>query len=221
MNLEEILKKIPLGGRTQHDAFRALHKLKYAEFKRFFLHKGVSPGHVEDVIQETFIKIFKSASGYKGTGGFGDGSAEGWLKTIRFSCMNDHFEKINRLKNESIPYDELEHSSKVENLRSQEHSGLNHLHKVGMTEIETLRSREHKESKSVQDVNECMSAGLEDFAAEHPDRYQVLMSQLDGEDISSIGRRIGRSLAATKEYLSQCRKKLAPYIEHCTELLPA
>jgi RNA polymerase sigma-70 factor (ECF subfamily) len=199
MNLEEILKNIPLGGRAQHDAFKALHKLKYAEFKRSFLHKGVSSDHVEDVIQETFVKIFKSASNYNGAGGHGDGSAHGWLKSIKISCMNDYFEKLNRLKNESASYEEDEH----------------------LGQLEAIRSQEEKESKAVQDVNECVSAGLEDFADEHPDRYQVLMSQLDGEDISSIGRRIGRSLAATKEYLSQCRKKLAPYIEHCTELLPA
>lgn len=221
MTLEEILKTIPQGGRAQHDAFKALHKLKYAEFKRSFLHKGVSPSYVEDVIQETFIKIFKSAASYKATGRHGDGSAHGWLKTIKISCMYDHFDKVNKLKNESISYDEQAHTSQNENLRSQEHSGLNHLQKLEMTEIETLRSSEHKESKSVQDVNECMSEGLEDFSAEHPDRYQVLMAQLDGEDIGSIGRRIGRSVAATKEYLSQCRKKLAPYVEHCTELLPA
>lgn len=199
MSLEEILRNIVMGGRAQNEAVRALYQLKSAEFKRYFIHKGVSPSSVEDVLQETFIKIFKSISNYKGAGGHGDGSAAAWLHTIVFSCMQDHFEKVNRLKNESASYEEDEH----------------------LGQLEAIRSQEHKESKVVQDVNECVAAGLEDFAAEHPDRYQVLMSQLDGEDISSIGRRIGRSVAATKEYLSQCRKKLAPYVEHCTELLPA
>lgn len=199
MSLEETLRNISVGGRAQNDALRALYQQKSAEFKRYFLHKGVSPSFVEDVLQETFIKIFKSANNYKGAGGNGDGSAAAWLHTIAFSSMQDHFEKVNRLKNESASYEENDH----------------------LGQLEAVRSQDQMESKAVQDVNECVAAGLEDFAAEHPDRYQVLMSQLDGEDISSIGRRIGRSVAATKEYLSQCRKKLAPYIEHCTELLPA
>ena len=199
MNLEEILKNITTSGRAQNEALMALYRLKGAEFKRYFLHKGVNTSSVEDVLQETFVKIFKSASNYQGKGGYGEGSAAAWLHTIAFSCMQDYFEKTNRIKNESTPYDEVEHQG----------------------QLEQVRAAEQMESKATLDVNECISTGLENFAAEHPDRYQVLMSQLDGEDISSIGRRIGRSLAATKEYLSQCRKKLAPYIEHCTELLPA
>ena len=43
--------------------------------------------------------------------------------------------------------------------------------------------------------------------------------QMDGHSIEEIGLRIGRTIAATKEYLSQCKKKIQPYIAHCTELL--
>jgi DNA-directed RNA polymerase specialized sigma24 family protein len=42
---------------------------------------------------------------------------------------------------------------------------------------------------------------------------------MDGLAIEAIGQRIGRSVAATKEYLSQCRKKIQPFIAHCAELL--
>jgi hypothetical protein len=34
-------------------------------------------------------------------------------------------------------------------------------------------------------------------------------------DIAQIAGALGRSAAATREYLSQCRKKLRPFIEHC------
>jgi hypothetical protein len=43
---------------------------------------------------------------------------------------------------------------------------------------------------------------------------------MEGESIEEIGNRIGRTIAATKEYLSQCKKKLLPFISHCRELLP-
>ena len=45
------------------------------------------------------------------------------------------------------------------------------------------------------------------------------MLQMDGLSIEEIGLRIGRTMAATKEYLSQCKKKVQPFIAHCTELL--
>jgi RNA polymerase sigma-70 factor (ECF subfamily) len=204
MTPEEILKKISAGGREQNEALRALYQTKAAAFKRWFLHKGVHPGAVEDVLQDTIVKIFKSAGSYHGQGGFSDSSASAWMHTIAFSCMHDHFEKSNRIKKGESSYDELPDTSKIE---------TDHMLQD--------RAFDATQSAATQSVNECIAAGLEDFAAEQPDRYAVLMAQLDGEDIASIGNRIGRTVAAAKEYLSQCRKKLAPFIEHCTPLLPA
>ena len=68
---------------------------------------------------------------------------------------------------------------------------------------------------------ECVERGLDVFAAEHPDRARALEMQMDGEDVASIARRIGRTVSAAKEYLSQCKKKLAPYVEPCLGLLSA
>ena len=198
MTLEEIIKNIA-AGKLQDQALQALYTQKAAEFKRYFLFKGVHPDAVEDVLQDTFVKIFKSANSYHGRGGYSDFSAAAWLNEIRFTCMQDYFEKQNRLRQEATPYDEAEHQQ----------------------QLEASRSADDKESRATQAVNECIAAGLEDFAADYPDRYEVLMAQLDGEDIASIGSRIGRTVSATKEYLSQCRKKLAPFIEHCKDLLPA
>ena len=44
---------------------------------------------------------------------------------------------------------------------------------------------------------------------------------MDGFSIEEIGLQIGRTVAATKEFLSQCRKKLKPYVAHCQDLLDA
>jgi RNA polymerase sigma factor (sigma-70 family) len=204
MTQEEILKQISTGGRAQNEALRALYQTKATPFKRWFLHKGVHPGAVEDVLQDTIVKIFKNAGSYHGQGGFSDSSASAWMHTIAFSCMQDHFEKANRIKQNQTSYDDLPDASKIETERMIQD-----------------RAHDAAQSAATQSVNECIAAGLEDFAAEQPDRHTVLMAQLDGEDIASIGNRIGRTVAATKEYLSQCRKKLAPFIEHCTHLLPA
>ena len=70
-------------------------------------------------------------------------------------------------------------------------------------------------------MDECVSAGLEKFNRAEPERAMVLMLQMDGLSIDEIGLRIGRTMAATKEYLSQCKKKIQPFIAHCTDLLAA
>lgn len=198
MSLEEIIKHIAAGGSQQNQALQALYRQKAAEFKRYYRFKGVHPDAVEDVLQDTFVKIFKSAAAYHGKGGNAEHSAAAWLNEIRFTCMQDYFDKHNRWAKQSTPYEETEHQG----------------------QLEALGADVAAESAATQAVNECIAAGLENFAAEYPDRYSVLMSQLDGEDIASISNRIGRTVAAAKTYLYECRKKLAPFIAHCTELLP-
>jgi DNA-directed RNA polymerase specialized sigma24 family protein len=200
---EEILKQIGAGGRAQEMALKALYRGKASEFKRYFVHKGVRPDAAEDVLQDTIVKIFKNVIAFRGDGAGSDNSANAWMWTIARNCMNDHFAYVNRVHKPLTSYDKLPDLSKVEPD-----------HKVLEREIDADHSAD------TQSVNECIAAGLEDFAAEQPDRFKVLMMQLDGEDIASIGNRIGRTMAATKEYLSQCRKKVAPYIAHCKALLP-
>ena len=204
MTPEQILKQISAGGRAQNEALQALYQTKAATFKRHFLFKGIHINAIEDVLQDTMVKIFKNASSYHGQGGFSDSSASAWMNTIANSCMNDHFDKANRIKRNESSYDEQPDPIMIETDSSLQD-----------------RAYDAAKSSATQSVNECIAAGLEDFAAEQPDRYDVLMAQLDGEDIASIGNRIGRTVAATKEFLSQCRKKLSPFIARCTQFLPA
>ena len=48
-----------------------------------------------------------------------------------------------------------------------------------------------------------------------------LCALVQGQRVDAIAEQIGRSGAATKEYLSQCRKKILPFIAHCAALLDA
>ncbi len=190
---------IKSGGRQQELALQALYR-KTGEFRRHFLYKGLSVQVADDLIQETIVKIFRSAPNYSGGGGFGDSSANAWMWTIAKNVMNDHL-RVKKTDEVSIDDKELGEASRSE------------------LEVELATKNPH--GVTGQTAQDCVSRGLEEFAAAHPDRHRALEMQLDGEDIASIGRRIGRTVAAAKEFLSQCKKKLAPFIEHCTELLQA
>lgn len=194
-----MIQAIKRGGRQQEFALQALYR-KAAEFRRYFVHKGVSLQAAEDLVQETIVKVFRNAASFSGGAGFGAGSANAWLWMIAKNTMNDH-------------------------LRAQKNNDVS-LNDEGISEgarsaLEAELASKNPHGLIVQSAQDCVSKGIENFAAEHPDRARALEIQLDGEDIESIGRRIGRSAAATKEYLSQCKKKLAPFIQHCTELLQA
>jgi RNA polymerase sigma-70 factor (ECF subfamily) len=199
MTEEEILSQICTGGRAQEVALKALYSSKAAEFKRYFMHKGVQPDAAEDVLQEVIVKIFKNAAAYRGSGGHSDNSANAWMWTIARNGMSDHLGKsLSQGRTEATVSDD-------------QWADL----------MQTVADTDVHDSAATQAVNLCVARGLEDFAAQEPDRARVLMMQLDGEDITSIGHRIGRTMAATKEYLSQCRKKVASYIAHCQVHLPA
>lgn len=199
MNEEEMIQSINRGGRQQELALEALYR-KAAEFRRHFQYKGLSLQVADDLVQETIVKVFRSASGFSGGAGFGAGSANAWLWTIAKNTMNDY---LRGRKSNEVSLDD---------------DGLSDAARVAL-EAEMASKNPH--SPTIQSAQDCVSNGIEDFAAEHPDRARALEMQLDGEDIASIGNRIGRSVSATKEYLSQCKKKLAPFIQHCTELLQA
>lgn len=172
---------------------------KAAEFRRYFVFTGRLPTQTaEDLVQDVIIKIFRSSANYSGGNGFGDASANAWMWTIARSVMNDHFR-----------------GKKVEEV-SIDNDGMG---EGAMAALDEELSQLNPHNNKEQTAQDCVSRGLEKFAAAHPDRARALEMQLDNEDIASIARRIGRSPGAVKTFICECKKKLAPYIEHCTALL--
>jgi RNA polymerase sigma-70 factor (ECF subfamily) len=199
MQEEDMIRAIQSGGHTQEQGLQALYR-KAAEFRRYFVRHGLSLDSAEDLVQETIVKIFKSAAQFSGGAGFSDASANAWLWAIARNALIDVQRKHN-------PH-----------MISVDDDGTDEASQVAL-QAELAQQNPH--GKRQETVQDCVTQGLENFAAEHPDRARALEMQMDGEDVASIARRIGRTLAAAKEYLSQCKKKLAPYIEPCLGLLNA
>lgn len=198
MKEEEIIRAIAAGGRQQEVALKALYR-KGAEFRRYFNFKmGLSPQIAEDLLQETIVKIFRAAPSYTGGQGFGDSSANAWLWQMARNCALDF---VRRNKPEEVPIENDDAKLSAEFLKVDAGGGIF-----------------SKEPRRLS-AEECFLKGLEEFASSFPDRAIALEMQMDGESIDSISNRIGRTVGATKEFLSQCKKKLAPFIEHCLPLL--
>ena len=177
----------------------ALYHKKAPEFRRYFVRRGLSREQAEDLIQDTFFKIFLNANKFTGDGGFGDTSANSWMWTIAKNRMRDHFRAERPNNDISIDDENLDEGSKVR--------------------IERELSVDNPLNPTDQTARDCVAHGLEQFAEDHADRARVLEMQMDNENVTSIAQRIGRTYGATKEYLSQCKKGFQTYIEHCTPLL--
>lgn len=245
MTDEEIIKAICSTAREQNKALEQLYRYKGAEFKRFFHYRGIALGSCEDVLQDAILKIFNGAKDFRGSGGFSENSANAWMWTIARNSMNDHLKQskqdtlvqkknktTNILQREEafksgyadgqkiiFPYVEQIHESSKATGGSLNDSDWAEKHGSEISEGESSLINDVEMRKTQLEIDFCVSKGMEDFCAEHPDRALVLMMQMDGESIESIARRIERTSAATKEYVSQCKIRLKPFIEHCLALV--
>jgi RNA polymerase sigma factor (sigma-70 family) len=67
------------------------------------------------------------------------------------------------------------------------------------------------------DVQDCVSKGLIIFSHKFPQSATAISMSLDNMAIVEIAEVIFRTEAATKQFIYESKKKLAPYIEHCLE----
>jgi len=201
MTEEEIIKSICSNAAHQKKALHELYSKKGAEFRRFFQYKGASPEDAADLLQELIVKIFKNAASYTGQGAFSENSANAWMWTIARNTLNDYFYKSN--KQNDLTGGSL----------NDEQWFLENKEKLTKGELDIFSDQSERDREI--EVEKCVSRGIEDFYSEEPDRASVLIMQMDGHSIESIARKINRTTNAAKQYLSQCRIKLRPYIQHC------
>ncbi len=190
MSEEEVIREIRKGGRAADAALRALYDGCARHMLRFFVYNGVSGDEAKDILQETLVRVVRHVDSYNG-----DGAARSWIWQIARNCLTDYQRRSGRWSELVVAVDDEQWDRIAET----------HASPAACAPGET--------------VDECVSRGLEAFGAQMPERALALTLQMDGLSIAEIGERLGRTAAATKEYLSQCRKKIQPFIAHCAELM--
>jgi RNA polymerase sigma-70 factor (ECF subfamily) len=194
MTEEDIIKMIRMGGRAMDTGTKALYQTLGQSLLRFFVYRGTTGDDAKDILQETVVKIVGNAASFNG-----DGSAKAWIWQIARNCLTDHQRKQGVVASHEIAVNDDAWDVLVQKIADPKAS-------AGTSPIS---------------ADECVVAGLEAFGKQAPERALVLLLQMDGLSIEEIGHRIGRQMKGTKEYLSQCRKKIQPFIAHCVGLLPA
>lgn len=190
MSEEEVIREIRKGGRAADLALRALYDGCAQHMLRFFVYSGVSGDEAKDVLQETLVKLVRHADSYNG-----DGAARSWIWQIARNCLADHQRRAGRWSEHVVVVDDEEWDHIADTRAAPLACGAG------------------------DSADECVSRGLEAFGAQMPERAFALTLQMDGLSVSEIAERLGRTAPATKEYLSQCRKKIQPFIAHCAELM--
>lgn len=192
MSEEELIGEIRKGGRALHLALRVLYDTTGPHMVRFFVYQGVPADEAQDILQETLVKVVRKVDTYQG-----EGTARAWIWQIARNCLVDHQRAAGRAAEHVVAVNDEQWDVLVETT-------------PGPADCAVWET-----------ADECVSRGLDDFAGRMPERALVLTLQMDGMSISEIAERIGRTVRATTVYLSECRKKVEPFIAHCAELLPS
>ena len=171
-----------------------LYKKLYQPLMGFYRQKRLNKFESEEVILSSLLKICTKIDTVKEPKKF-----RAWCWTIARNTLLDHFRKYKKYKNDiaEIGIDK----------DGEEYSRLDKI------EIVTRINKE----KEKGDTEQCVHLGLQEFAKGMPERAFVIQMKLENLTNLQISERIGRTLAATKEYVSQSYKKLGPFIKHCKE----
>ncbi|RMH12774.1 MAG: RNA polymerase sigma factor [Gammaproteobacteria bacterium] len=85
--------------------------------------------------------------------------------------------------------------------------------------IDALPDCEVAECASLS-LEECVREAFQRFGQDHRERAETLtLAAVQGWSTAELAEFLGRSLGATRQYVSQCRKFFKPYLEPCREFL--
>lgn len=181
------------GGKMRDQGVASLYRKYAAHFRKFYLCQGLNAADADDIVQETFVNIVRHCDGYQG-----DAPLEAWLWRIARNCMNDHFRRAKARPAENLDddgWDALEQASEA--MRAFDPPPAN----------ETLE--------------DCVERGFAKFSKNFPERAHVLSLVMESMDTAHIAAAIQRSPGATREYISQCRKRIEEFLLPCKEYLSA
>jgi RNA polymerase sigma factor (sigma-70 family) len=156
---------------------------------RYYLQgKGLQRADADDLMQDVIVKVTRHIDDFRG-------DADGFPKWVWTIVRNTHLD-AHRARKPSHSVDD------PDDVVGQ---GLT-ADIAQVPDVVAMR----------ESVADCVRRGFRRFAEIHPDRAHCLAwLATDRLDLQAVAELLGRSAGATREYLSQCRKKLKPFLEPC------
>ncbi len=183
----ELIRRLAVGGSSTESACKSLYRAYRRKLIGFLVHLGADAGTAEDLVQECFVRVVRSAGSFRD-----EARVSSWIHQI---ARNLYYDRLRAQRPEDVLDDEQ-------------------WAQVADT-VSTASS-----SDCEQSLQDCMEAGFSRFADMHRDRAEVLRCVVNENwSLREVAVLLGRSEGATREYVSQCRKKLKPFIEPCLEFL--
>lgn len=198
-------------GHKHPDAPAAVRRL-YLHYRprllAFFRGRRLTIEECEDLLQEVFLKVSTRATQFAGI------SVSGWIYQIARHQMYDH------LRPRSTSTDEPVQHISIDDDGDDDTRG--HLVNASDWFNSALSGDPFSDPQQLAShaIDDCVSRQLQSFEKFHPDRAEVIrLTALEGWSMAQIAVYLQRQPGATREYLSQCRKKLKEFLQPCRHLL--
>ncbi len=175
-------------GDASASARRALEQLYGSHFGKlagWFRRSGLSESAAHDLAQDSFVNALRAIDQFKG-----DSQLATWLWAIARNVLLAHW-------------------------RGKQTPGATPATDADGAPIDpdslSLGADVHQ-----TDQDDCVRRGFAAFSMQHPARAQVVyLAVVEGWTREELALHIGRTAHAATEYLSQCKARLKPFIEHC------
>ena len=185
--LAELPTLLRQGGKAAEQGARRLYDRLWRPLVRYFVLCRQDEGMAEDLASETLAKAVLRIHSLRD-----DTACLAWVWQIARNELKGHLRDRASANDAHTDLDE---------------EGWQHL-------LDTHADTKHGDPV----VQLCLQGQLERFRRDHPERAycieQAVLEDWDGRSIAAI---LGRSYGAAREYLSQCRKKIAEYLRPCLD----
>lgn len=154
----------------------------------------------EDVVQEALVRAWQHCRDFRG-----DGSPLAWVRQIVRHAVLDRL----RQRRPEVPLNDDDGGLLPEVEQA-----------VAEAALESANGVEHQLHE--RQVEQVFRRCFDRFAAAHPEHATALRWVVEeGLDNAAIEQLLGRSPGATREFISQCRKKARPYLAEWYALVAA
>ena len=156
----------------------------------FFRVKGFTKEEAEDSMHQVFIKFFTSVDKFKG---------QSKLKTYLYSISKNYYiDIIKSSRNQTT-----RSSDNIELIIDQ----LNSSHETGESTIAN------------EEAQKCIRECFRSFAIDNRECAEIVtLAVLEDMPLDQVAEWMGKTYAAARKYLSNCRKKLRDVMQPCHEM---
>lgn len=190
MNYLHALTLITQGGIAAEKGMKIIFEVFYPRFKKFFLYKGFYLAQAEDLASESISKIFYSLCRKEYI--VSDSSTFSyWADTVAENTMKDYLRKIKIQREHEICID---HTQSESNFFDSV---------IDSSQLDIV-------------TRLCFVQQIKKFIAAYPENASWIERLIyNDESMAELSQALGRTVGATREYLSQCKKRLYQYLREC------